>query len=111
MVANEVANKASGSLGPVRAYNEQSQKAGLPILELGIGISYQDSAPMYLMDGSSQIMISKALNESDRLSSCSRSARKHLDGASSLFNVYSFQAIEDGSGGFASSLCKVLAKR
>ena len=57
---------------------------------------------MYLMDGSSQIMISKALNESDRLSSCSRSARKHLDGASSLFNVYSFQAIEDGSGGFAS---------
>ncbi len=86
----------------VRAYNEQSQKAGLPILELGIGISYQDSAPMYLMDGSSQIMISKALNESDRLSSCSRSARKHLDGASSLFNVYSFQAIEDSSGGFAS---------
>lgn len=82
----------------VRAYNEQSLKAGLPILELGIGISYQDSAPMYLMDGNSQIMISKALNESDRLSSCSRSARKHLDGASSLFNVYSFQPIEDDSG-------------
>jgi hypothetical protein len=82
----------------VRAYNEQSQKAGLPILELGIGISYQDSAPMYLMDGSSQIMISKALNESDRLSSCSRSARKHLDGASSLFNVYSFQTVEDSQG-------------
>ena len=85
----------------VRAYNEQSQKAGLPILELGIGISYQDSAPMYLMDGSSQIMISKALNESDRLSSCSKGARSRLDGASSLFNVYSFQTMEDSSGGFA----------
>lgn len=88
----------------VRAYNEQSKKSGLPILELGIGISYQDSAPMYLVDGNSQIMISKALNESDRLSSCSKGARKHLDSAESLFNVYSFQAL-DGSGngsGFSS---------
>ena len=81
----------------VRAYNEQSLKSGLPILELGIGISYQDSAPMYLMDGSSQIMISKALNESDRLSSCSKSARKHVDGTKSVFNVYSFQTVEDPS--------------
>jgi len=83
----------------VRAYNEQSLKSGLPILELGIGISYQDSAPMYLMDGSSQIMISKALNESDRLSSCSKSARKHVDGTKSVFNVYSFQPVEDSSEG------------
>ncbi len=82
-------------IGIVRAYNEQSMKAGLPILELGIGISYQDSAPMYLMDGSSQIMISKALNESDRFSSCSRGARTHLAGVDSLFNVYSFQTLDD----------------
>src|SRR5260370_31604122 len=54
------------------------------------------------MDGSCKIMFSKAINESDRLSSCSRSARKHLDGASSLFNVYSFQTIEDPSGDSAS---------
>src|SRR5260370_35581018 len=47
-------------------------------------------------------MISKALKETARLSSCSRSARKHLDGASSLFNVYSFQTIEDPSGDSAS---------
>ncbi|MGC2697819.1 MAG: hypothetical protein WA738_18685, partial [Candidatus Angelobacter sp.] len=47
----------------VTAYNERSLAAGLPSLELGIGISYQDSAPMYLMDGNKQIMISKALNE------------------------------------------------
>ncbi|HEV2114274.1 MAG TPA: hypothetical protein VGR50_08990 [Terriglobales bacterium] len=86
----------------VRAYNEISEKAGLPTLELGIGISYQDSAPMYLMDGSSQIMISKALNESDRLSSCSRGARKHLDGLDSLFNVYSFLTMENTSSDFTS---------
>ncbi|MCI0350365.1 MAG: hypothetical protein L0Z53_13150 [Acidobacteriales bacterium] len=88
-------------LDVVRAYNEQSQKAGLPILELGIGISYQDSAPMYLMDGTSQIMISKALNESDRLSSCNRITRKRCESAESLFNVYAFQTIDD-SGSSAS---------
>src|SRR5205085_11100837 len=86
----------------VRDDNKLSQKAGLPTLELGIGISYQDSAPMYLMDGASQIMISKALNESDRLSSCSRGARKHLDGIDSLFNIYSFQAMESTSSDFTS---------
>jgi hypothetical protein len=86
----------------VRSYNEQSRKAGLPILELGIGISYQDSAPLYLMDGTSQIMISKALNESDRLSSCNRITRRRCEGANTMFSVYSFQTIEDsdpsGSG-------------
>ncbi|MFL6299835.1 MAG: hypothetical protein ACJ71N_04430 [Terriglobales bacterium] len=78
----------------VRAYNEKSAKSGLPTLELGIGIAYQDAAPMYLMDGASRIMISAALNLSDRLSSCSKNARKHLDGVDSLFNVYSFQTLD-----------------
>lgn len=86
----------------VQAYNEVSQKSGLPVLELGLGISYQDAPPMYLMDGAAQIMISKALNESDRLSSCSRGARKHLDGLDSLFNVYSFQTFEAPSADFTS---------
>ena len=79
----------------VRAYNANSTRAGLPTLELGIGISYQDSAPMYLMDGSSRIMISDALNESDRLSSCSKYARKRLAGRQSVFNVYSFLVLEN----------------
>lgn len=83
----------------VRAYNQKSQQAGLPTLELGIGISYQDSPPMYLMDGSSRIMISGALNESDRLSSCSRGSRRYLNGAETLFNVYSFQTVDDEDTG------------
>lgn len=83
----------------VRAYNRKSQEAGLPTLELGIGICYQDSAPMYLMDGNQQIMISPALNESDRLSSCSKSARRLFSGAEGLFNVYCFQTIEDADTG------------
>lgn len=85
----------------VRAYNEQSQKSGLPILELGLGICFQESAPMYLMDGAHRIMISKALNESDRLSGCSKGARKYLAAGQSknLFNVYNFQTVEDAETG------------
>ncbi|MCU1254206.1 MAG: hypothetical protein JWM83_505 [Candidatus Angelobacter sp.] len=83
----------------VTAYNERSLSAGLPSLELGIGISYQDSAPMYLMDGNKKIMISKALNESDRLSSCSKGVRQLLKDRDLLFNVFSFQAVDDEDTG------------
>jgi hypothetical protein len=81
----------------VTAYNEHSLAAGLPSLELGIGISYQDSAPMYLMDGNKKIMISKALNESDRLSSCSKGMRRLLEDRELLFNVFSFKTVEDAN--------------
>ncbi len=86
-------------LGIVRAYNEHSRRAGLPILELGIGISYQDSPPLYLMDGDTRIMISKALNQSDRLSSSSKLARKRLGDNKTLFNVYTFQTVAHAQDG------------
>ena len=54
---------------------------------------------MYLMDGSKQIMISQALNESDRLSSCSKGVRRLLDDRELLFNVFSFKAVEDEDTG------------
>jgi hypothetical protein len=79
----------------VRAYNEESQKAGLPGLELGVGITYQPSPPMYLMDGNARIMISEALNESDRLSACSKQARRLLP-LGGPFNVYRFQLQREG---------------
>jgi len=83
----------------VKAYNERSLASGLPPLEIGIGISYQDSAPMYLMDGSHQIMISRAINESDRLSSCSKGVRAHLEERDLLFNVFSFKTVADEATG------------
>src|SRR5258708_353089 len=84
----------------VTAYNERSRASGLPSLELGIGISYQDSAPLYLMDGNQQIMISRALNESDRLSSCSKGIRRLLeDRGELLFNVFAFKTVEDADTG------------
>lgn len=83
----------------VTAYNERSLAAGLPSLEVGIGICYEDSAPLYLMDGSQQIMISRALNESDRLSSCSKGIRKLLAGRDMLFNVFAFKTVDDADTG------------
>jgi hypothetical protein len=82
----------------VRAYNEQAIKSGLPSLELGLGICFQDSAPMYLMDGSHRIMISKALNESDRLSGCSKGARRFVT-RETPFSVFSFQTVDDADTG------------
>jgi len=82
----------------VRGYNLLLQRAGLPSIELGIGISYQDSPPMYLMDGEQQIMISDALNESDRLSSCSKRVRKSLKASAIPFCVYAFQTMSDAEG-------------
>jgi hypothetical protein len=79
----------------VRGYNQLLERAGLPGLELGIGISYQDSAPMYLMDGEQRIMISDALNESDRLSSCQKRVRKSMSTLNTPFHVYAFQTVSD----------------
>lgn len=83
----------------VNAYNEKSIAAGLPALEIGIGICFQNSAPMYLMDGNNRIMISKALNESDRLSGCSKGSRKYIADKNVPFKVFSFQTVDDKDTG------------
>jgi hypothetical protein len=83
----------------VRGYNELGTKSGLPPLELGVGIAYQESAPLYLMDGEKRIMISEALNLSDRLSSCNKRARKAMDPLKSPFHVYAFQTVSDADAG------------
>lgn len=82
----------------VRGYNELMQRSGMPQLELGLGITLQESAPLYLMDGEHQIMISEALNESDRLSSCNKHVRKIMEPIAGPFHVYAFQTADlDGN--------------
>ena len=85
----------------VRGYNELVTKSGLPPLELGVGICYQEASPLYLMDGEKRIMISEALNESDRLSSCNKRARKAMEPLGSPFHVYAFQTVSDADAGEA----------
>lgn len=85
----------------VRGYNELMQRSGMPGLELGVGITAHESAPLYLMDGEHQIMISEALNESDRLSSCNKRVRKVMEPQAGPFHVYAFQAAELDENGNA----------
>ncbi|MGA3294291.1 MAG: hypothetical protein ABSE45_09965 [Candidatus Acidiferrales bacterium] len=80
-------------LAVTQAYNGRVKTTGLPALELGVGVAFQDSAPSLWMDADSRIMISRALNLSDRLSSCSKMARRLFEANPSPFNVYLLQTL------------------
>ena len=80
-------------LAVTQAYNSRARATNLPALELGVGVAFQDSAPSLWMDGDSRIMISRALNLSDRLSSCSKMAKRLFAQNPSPFNVYLLQTL------------------
>jgi hypothetical protein len=80
-------------LAVTQAYNTRAKITKLPPLELGVGVAFQDSAPSLWMDGDSRIMISRALNLSDRLSSCSKMARRLFATNAGPFNVYLLQTL------------------
>ncbi|MCU7807495.1 MAG: hypothetical protein KZQ73_06455 [Candidatus Thiodiazotropha sp. (ex Semelilucina semeliformis)] len=60
----------------MEAQNSQNRAYDLPKLELGLGIAFCDDTPAYLYDEKRKIMISPAINQADRLSSCSAELRK-----------------------------------
>lgn len=84
---------AKAILNVVHANNRHSEQMGLPKLEVGIGLCYADSAPLYLYDEGKPIMISSAIGKADRLSSCTWKLRKLFQ--DNLFNVEVF-ALADG---------------
>ncbi len=80
-------------LAVTAAYNAREKTGDLPRLELGVGVAFQDSAPSLWMDADSRIMISRALNLSDRLSSCSKMAKRLFQTNPGPFNVYLLQTL------------------
>lgn len=66
-------------LDVVHKQNQVSTAHRLPILELGIGICYSPEAPAFLYDGQQRIMISPAIGDADRLSSCSWKLRRKYE--------------------------------
>jgi hypothetical protein len=85
-------------LAVCNSYNDRAKASELPGLEIGVGVAYQGSAPTYWTDGESRIMISKALNLSDRLSGCTKLARRMLAKQNSNFSLFHFlQAMEGAS--------------
>jgi 2'-5' RNA ligase len=79
------------------SYNERASSSDLPALELGLGVAFQGDAPTYWTDGDSRIMISKALNLSDRLSGCAKLAKRMLSGQKSHFSVFQFLNTMEGA--------------
>jgi hypothetical protein len=84
-------------LAVCNSYNDQAASSELPPLEIGIGVAFQGSAPTYWTDGESRIMISKALNLSDRLSGCAKLAKRMLAGQKTLFAIFQFLTAMEGA--------------
>ncbi len=76
---------AKEMLDIVNSKNSHSAKTGLPSLEIGIGICYSADKPLFLFDERRPIMISSAIGDADRMSSCSWKLRETFD--SGDFNV------------------------
>jgi len=86
---------ASEILKIVKQCNTRNIKNQLPIIELGVGISYYDNIPAFLFDGDNRIMISSAINKADRLSGCSKLVRKKMKNTRKPFKLYVFQSVSD----------------
>ena len=84
-------------LAVCNSYNDRAVAGELPALEIGIGVAYQGSAPTYWTDGDSKIMISKALNLSDRLSGCAKIAERLLAGQKTHFSIFQFLTALEGA--------------
>ncbi len=80
---------AKEMLDIVVSKNAHSRQTGLPLLEIGVGICYDGGKPQFLFDENRPIMISSAIGDADRMSSCSWRLRNSFDSGS--FNVGVFQ--------------------
>jgi class 3 adenylate cyclase len=95
-------------LNVCNSYNDSTAQTNLPALELGVGVAHQGEAPTYWTDGESRVMISKALNLSDRLSACAKLARRMLDRQKSHFGL--FQFLQTMAGASAEELDEFLVR-
>jgi len=86
---------AKSILTVVESQNQVCRKHGLPVLELGIGICYETEAPTFLYYGDQRIMISPAIGDADRLSSCTWRLRHYYKNKPLLTNVMVFKHSEN----------------
>jgi hypothetical protein len=87
--------RAKEMIDIVTSKNANSKQTGLPSLEIGIGICYLDDGPLFLFDDNSPTMISSAIGDADRPSSCSWRLREEHDPGN--FNVGAF-LLDDSDG-------------
>jgi len=85
---------AMNTLLIVQRYNRKNVASRLPLLEIGIGISYAGNAPTFFFDADNRIMISPAINQADRLSGCFKPLREQTALKQSPFNVFVYEIAE-----------------
>jgi len=78
----------------VQRYNRKNVASRLPLLEIGIGISYAGSPPTFFFDEDNRIMISPAINQADRLAGCFKPLREQTALKQSPFNVFVYEIAE-----------------
>lgn len=69
---------AKGMIDIVGSRNAHARQMKLPLLEIGIGICFANSKPLFLYDEQKPIMISSAIGDADRMSSSSWKLREVL---------------------------------
>lgn len=77
--------------------NAHAKQTGLPLLEVGIGICYEDTRPMFLFDEQRPIMISPAIGNVEALAACEPALR---NGSAAAFNgaaAFNVDVCEDGT--------------
>ena len=82
---------AMNTLLIVQRYNRKNVASRLPLLEIGIGISFSANAPTFFFDEDNRIMISPAINQADRLSGCFKPLRDQAVLKQSPFNVFVYE--------------------
>jgi len=80
-------------LNIIRRYNAQNQQQKLPILEIGIGVSFQNDPPSFFFDGEKNVMISSALVSAGLMAQCTDSLRTPLAKVKKLFQYYLYRNI------------------
>ena len=75
----------------VRRYEAHSLQHNLPILEVGIGICYNEGSPTFLFDEDRRIMISPAINIADRMSKRAKPFHKPMFNNNRPFNLYVYK--------------------
>ncbi len=95
LCVSQACGLAADMLRIVEKQNKLLEKYKLPILELGIGIAFQNNPPRFLYDEESKITISPAINRADRLSSCAWAIKNWLTDIDDTFHVAMYEPSEN----------------
>jgi len=81
----------------IQSFNAENEKKQLPLLEVGIGIGFEDRPPIFAFDGDSKIAISKAIDDAAQLSAGSRFLSGYLTKKTGPYNICLYPEVRGAS--------------